>query len=241
MSHRTRCRPTIWAVTSSRGGRQVQNARASPNEGPEKTQTTTMPKARGTKGMLCYRPPGSSLRRAPRWPRPHNCRNRALTDARLDALYEAGCDDATFSTRGELTFGEFDRDAPSLLEAVLSAIAAVESFSDGAFGEVLHIDPDDLVWASEIAQRTGRSRQSIDMLVRGQRGPVTSQLPSRTPPGTLCGAGRRSKPGSLPTKDVPPTTSGRRCLEPSTAPFRPATACAGQRKPWPRSAGPCAS
>ncbi len=36
---------------------------------------------------------------------------------------------------------------------------------------VVHVDPDELVWASEIAARTGRSRQSIDQLVKGQRGP----------------------------------------------------------------------
>ena len=86
-----------------------------------------------------------------------------LTDGRLDALFEAGCDDATFSTKGELTFGEFDREAVSLLDAVVSAIGAVESV-EGA-------DPDELVWASEIAERTGRSRQSIDQLVRGQARP----------------------------------------------------------------------
>jgi len=91
-----------------------------------------------------------------------------LTDARLDALFEAGCDDATFSTKGELTFAEFDRDETGLLEAVVSAIGAVESVI-GA--EVLHVDPDELVWASEIAERTGRSRQSVDLLVRGHRGP----------------------------------------------------------------------
>jgi predicted DNA-binding transcriptional regulator AlpA len=98
----------------------------------------------------------------------------ALTDARLDALFEAGCDDATFSTKGELTFGEFDREAPSLLDAVVSAIAAVESVGV----EVLHVDPDELVWASEIAERTGRSRQSIDMLIRGQRGPGNFPAPA---------------------------------------------------------------
>jgi predicted DNA-binding transcriptional regulator AlpA len=92
----------------------------------------------------------------------------ALTDARLDALYEAGCDDATFSSKGELTFGAFDREAPTLLEALVSAIGEVESVKGL---EVLHIDPDELVWASEIAERTGRSRQSVDMLIRGLRGP----------------------------------------------------------------------
>ncbi len=91
-----------------------------------------------------------------------------LTDARLDALFEAGCDDATFSAKGSLTFAAFDREAPSLLDAVLSAIADVESV-DGL--EVLHVDPDELVWASEIAERTGRTRQSVDHLIKGKRGP----------------------------------------------------------------------
>ena len=92
----------------------------------------------------------------------------AVSESLLDALYEAGCDDATFSTKGELAFGEFDRDAPTLVEAIVSAITSVESV-EGL--EVLHIDPDELVWASEIAKRTGRTRQSVDMLIRGLRGP----------------------------------------------------------------------
>ncbi|GAC1600026.1 MAG: DNA-binding protein [Acidimicrobiales bacterium] len=99
----------------------------------------------------------------------------ALTDGRLDALVEAGCDDATFSSTGELTFAEFDREASTLLEAVLSAITAVESVGDL---EVLRMDPDELVWASEIASRTGRSRQSIDMLIRGRRGPGDFPAPA---------------------------------------------------------------
>jgi hypothetical protein len=42
-----------------------------------------------------------------------------------DALYEAGCDDGTlFSSEGETAIG-FTRDAPSLEEAVRSAIANV--------------------------------------------------------------------------------------------------------------------
>ena len=91
-----------------------------------------------------------------------------LTDARLGALVEAGCDDATFSGKGDLIFAAFDRDAPAMLDVVISAIQAVESV-EGL--EVLHVDPDELVWASEIAERTGRSRPSIDQLIKGQRGP----------------------------------------------------------------------
>ncbi len=91
-----------------------------------------------------------------------------LTDERIDALFEAGCDDATFSGKDGMTFASFRREAPNLLEAVVSAIAAVESV-EGM--EVVHVDPDELVWASEIAARTGRSRQSIEQLVKGRRGP----------------------------------------------------------------------
>ena len=98
-----------------------------------------------------------------------------LTDARLDAFVEAGCDDATFSTKDDLTFAAFTREAASLLDAVVSAIEAVESV-DGL--EVLRVEPDELVWASEIAARTGRSRQSVDQLVKGQRGPGTFPPPA---------------------------------------------------------------
>ncbi len=90
------------------------------------------------------------------------------SDAVLDALFEAGCDDATISHKGDLLLAEFDREADSLLDAVLTAIADVESV-EGL--RVLHIDPDDLVWASEIADRVGRTRQSVDLLVKGERGP----------------------------------------------------------------------
>ena len=54
-----------------------------------------------------------------------------LSDDRLDALFEAGCDDATFSTGGGVTFAAFDREAPSLLDAVLSAIEAEPAEENG--------------------------------------------------------------------------------------------------------------
>lgn len=91
-----------------------------------------------------------------------------LTEALIDALFEAGCDDATISQKGDLIFAAFDREASSMLDAVISAISDVESV-DGL--EVLHVDPDELVWASEIAERVGRTRQSVDQLIKGQRGP----------------------------------------------------------------------
>ena len=98
-----------------------------------------------------------------------------FTDARLDALVDAGCDDATFSSKGDLTFADFTREAPTMLAAIISAIGAVETVDDL---EVLHVDPDELVWASEIAERTGRTRQSVDQLVKGQRGPGGFPIPA---------------------------------------------------------------
>lgn len=91
-----------------------------------------------------------------------------LTDGRFDALIDAGCDDATLSGKGDLAFADFTREAPTMLDAIISAIAAIETV-EGL--EVLRVDPDELVWASEIAQRTGRTRQSVELLIKGRRGP----------------------------------------------------------------------
>ncbi len=86
----------------------------------------------------------------------------------LDELFEAGCDDATFGSVDGVHFAEFDRGAPSLTEALASAIGAVESVPTL---RVQRIEPDDLVTASDIAERLGRSRESVRLLVAGQRGP----------------------------------------------------------------------
>src|SRR5680860_105368 len=51
----------------------------------------------------------------------------AGTDDRINALFEAGCDDATVSHGPLLSYADFDREAPSRLEAIMSAIEAVES------------------------------------------------------------------------------------------------------------------
>jgi predicted DNA-binding transcriptional regulator AlpA len=98
-----------------------------------------------------------------------------LTDELLDTLVDVGCDDATFSAKDDLTFASFDRDAPTLLGAIISAIRDIESVNTF---RVMQVDPDELVWASEIAERTNRSRQSIDQLVKGQRGPGTFPSPA---------------------------------------------------------------
>lgn len=91
-----------------------------------------------------------------------------LEDANMDRLYEAGCDDATFGERDGVFIADFDRDAVSFSDALISAIKNVESAVPGL--RVVRVEPEDLVTASEIATRTGRSRESVRLLFEGRRG-----------------------------------------------------------------------
>jgi hypothetical protein len=50
-----------------------------------------------------------------------------VSDEDADKLYEAGCDDGSILTRDGVTRVQFDREAPSLDEALASAIQNVES------------------------------------------------------------------------------------------------------------------
>lgn len=90
-------------------------------------------------------------------------------EAHVNALFEAGCDDAMVGRMGAVQYLDFDREAASFADAVLEATEAVESAGLGA--RVVHLEPDDLVMMSEIAQRTGRTRESVRLLIGGQRGP----------------------------------------------------------------------
>jgi hypothetical protein len=94
---------------------------------------------------------------------------RALTQAVEDALFNAGCDDATLSIQHGLLYLEFSRAAKSLEEAIISAINNVRNAQIGA--EVLRVDESNLVTMSEIARRIGRSRQLVHQYMIGKRGP----------------------------------------------------------------------
>jgi hypothetical protein len=91
-------------------------------------------------------------------------------DTYLDALYEAGCDDATFATDASGAYAIFHRQAATPEQAVLSAIRSVESTA-GPVRAVRVATEDDWLTTAEIAEHTGRSRQNISQLVRGERGP----------------------------------------------------------------------
>lgn len=88
-------------------------------------------------------------------------------DDRLDELFEAGCDDAMFGEIDGVAYAEFDREAVTFGGAVSSAILAILTVPGL---RVVRVEPDDLVTASEIAQRLGRTRESVRMLISGQRG-----------------------------------------------------------------------
>ena len=86
----------------------------------------------------------------------------------IDALYEAGCDDALIGRTDGIQYIEFDREAAGVVEAVLSAVADIERV-DGV--KVTRIADAGLVSMADIAVRTGRTREGVRLLVTGARGP----------------------------------------------------------------------
>lgn len=96
------------------------------------------------------------------------------TPQTIDALFERGCGDATFGATDGVSYGDFHQEAPSFLDAVTSAIRAVESVPGL---RVSRVEPDDLVTAAEIAERLGRTRESVRLLIAGERGDGTFPPP----------------------------------------------------------------
>jgi hypothetical protein len=93
----------------------------------------------------------------------------ALEPEHIDALYAAGCDDAVFGTRDGAFFADFARDVDSLPAALAAAMESVETAVPGA--QVVRVTPDDLVNLTEIAARTGRTKESVRLYSEGRRGP----------------------------------------------------------------------
>jgi hypothetical protein len=93
-----------------------------------------------------------------------------------DALFEAGCDDATISVRSGRVFLTFTREAVSIRNAILSAIRNVKDAAIGA--DVLRVDDCNLVTQAEIARKIGRPRQVVHQFITGSRGPGGFPAPS---------------------------------------------------------------
>lgn len=92
-----------------------------------------------------------------------------LSEPVMNALFEAGCDDATFSVQYGRVYAEFSREAASLKDAILSAINDIRKANVGA--DVMRVDECDLVTQSEMARRIGRTRQLVAQYINGTRGP----------------------------------------------------------------------
>lgn len=93
----------------------------------------------------------------------------------LDALFEAGCDDATVGVgkRGSIAL-DFSREASSAEEAVRSAILDVQKAIPDA--ELTEIKPD-LVNLADVADIIGCSRQNIRKYASGQMRTVKVHFP----------------------------------------------------------------
>ena len=82
-----------------------------------------------------------------------------------DRFIEAGCDDATFLLMRGVAAISFDRDADTYKEAVFSAYQQIKSTDS----TILRFEPDFLVSAADIAERSGLSRAAIGLFVKGER------------------------------------------------------------------------
>ncbi|NUU05360.1 hypothetical protein [Leifsonia sp. C5G2] len=93
--------------------------------------------------------------------------DRTPTDDEQDRLYEAGLDDAALEIDHGAALLHVDRASSSLDQAILSVVRDVHS----AGFRVSGLQQDDLVSLKTIAQRAGRTYESMRLLATGQRGP----------------------------------------------------------------------
>lgn len=92
-----------------------------------------------------------------------------LQDASLiDAVFEAGCDDAAIGRIDGIQYVDFDREAVTLDQAILSAVADLERIGGV---HVVRIADAGLVSMADISSRIGRTRESVRLLITGARGP----------------------------------------------------------------------
>jgi hypothetical protein len=101
--------------------------------------------------------------------------NREISDDELEALYEAGLEDAGIETGPLGTLADFSREAPSLAEAIASAVRDIEKVPGL---RAIGVQCDNMVTAADIASRAGVSREAVRLWATGQRGPGGFPKPS---------------------------------------------------------------
>jgi hypothetical protein len=94
--------------------------------------------------------------------------NREVTDEEIEALYEAGCADASVETGPLGAVVDFTREAPTLAEALVSAVRDIEKVSGL---RVIGVACDNMVTLAGIADRVGVTREAVRLWATGQRGP----------------------------------------------------------------------
>jgi hypothetical protein len=90
-----------------------------------------------------------------------------MTPEMAEALFEAGCDDATVGISGGVFEAIFHRESSSFEAAVLSAMSDIRKAVPEAAG--FRLDHRDLVSQADIARRTGISRQTVNLYTMGKR------------------------------------------------------------------------
>ena len=97
----------------------------------------------------------------------------------IDSVFEAGCDDALIGRSDGIQYADFDRDADTFEDAILGVIAEPKSI-EGV--RVARLADAGLVSMANIATRTGRTRESVRLLITGERGPSGFPPPPITDP-----------------------------------------------------------
>jgi len=94
--------------------------------------------------------------------------NRETTAEEADKLYEAGCGDAGVESGPYGTVIDFDREAPSLAQAIASAVRDIEKVPGL---RAVGVRCDNMVTLLDIANRTGVTREAVRLWAAGERGP----------------------------------------------------------------------
>lgn len=81
-------------------------------------------------------------------------------------LFEGGFDDSLLFFKDQTGYLDIEREARDFETAILEAIMEVEALGIKVGG----VEPGDFVTAAEIARRLGRSKESLRLLISGERG-----------------------------------------------------------------------
>jgi hypothetical protein len=99
-----------------------------------------------------------------------------LTEEIADAFYEA-CDDCTLGMSCGVAHVSFTRNAVTMKDAVLSAIADIRKVGRGI--DVVRVESGGLLTQAEMARKLGKTRQTLCQYICGVRGPGGFPPPTR--------------------------------------------------------------